>query len=66
MCQVFIGKIISGEMRVVELQLSSARFAERYSKAHRRAAVLAHLQRKQGEYHSVFAVIPPLFSTVSA
>ena len=43
MCQVFIGKIISGEMRVVELQLSSARFAERYSKAHRRAAVLERL-----------------------
>ena len=40
MCQVLIGKIISGEMRVVALQLSSARFAERHSEAHRSYAVL--------------------------
>ena len=43
MCQVFIGKIISDEMRVDKMQLSGSRVTYRYSKAHRRAAVLERL-----------------------
>ena len=40
MCQVLIGKIVSGEMRVFVMQLSSSRLTYRHSEAHRRAAVL--------------------------
>ena len=43
MCQVFIGKIISDGMRVDKMQLSGSRVSYRYSKAHRRAAVLERL-----------------------
>lgn len=43
MCQVFIVKIISDEMRVDKMQLSGSRVTYRYSKAHRRAAVLERL-----------------------
>ena len=41
MCQVFIGKIISGETWVDKMQSSGSRTAYLHSKAHRMAAVLA-------------------------
>ena len=41
MCQAFIGKISFSEKRADSVQLSRSGFSGRYSKAHRRAAVLA-------------------------
>ena len=57
MCQVFIGKVLSGEMRVVELQLSRASFAEPHSEAHRKASVLVKPLMGSGQYRKMISTV---------